>query len=497
MSECIQCVVMFNYEAKQEDELDLRVGDMITRVVKRKGGWWHGKLRDKEGVFPENFVRTLPTSKDKVLLRSNQKFKVKCPYKLVNVDELELVAGQVVEVVEGVEDGWWKGKIEDRLGVFPSSFVSGPLSEADLAKPALKSSGKSTAIPVTPVVLRRNSSKIRSNHASLDQNFPISANLFDPEDEPLGPLFGSLSSQLEQDWTTSSLRSCSQTKPGLFNRIRHSFSGKTLLPKFLSSRLSSGSLFDTRSICSPIMNRRNSFAAFFKRSSPSAASSKQDLKETCQLDQNFRSWDPVTQPGLKPLNSTSGLKPINSTPRMKPLSSTPVIKLEGDFRKVSLSCESKRIGRDPEQSLSWVWQELGSKTAEFETPTNTRRPLISSGDSGVGESESRFDTPEEVFGPVMDITDEVFEDMFHNSKNSTSNLRSPIFSNSSVFVFSEALEENLQCENQITPSKIRTSFSSIDPNKEPKRNSTPTNPFVSWKSNEKVKKYEKVQITEL
>ena len=248
-----------------------------------------------------------------------------------------------------------------------------------------------------------------------------------------------------------------------------------------------------------MMNRRNSFAAFFKRSSPSATSSKQDLKETCQPNRNSLSCDFVTLPGLKPVHLTPGLKPLNSNPGLKLLSSTPVIKLEGDFRKVSLSCESKRTGRDPEQSLSWVWQELGSKTNEFETPTNNRRPLISSGDSGMGGSESRFDTPEEVFGPVMDITDEVFEDMFHNSKNSTSNLHSPIFSNCQVFDFSEALEDNLQGEKQATPSKIRTSFSSIDPNskKEPKRNSTPTNPFVSWKSNEKVKKYEKVQITEL
>ena len=33
MFECIQCMVMFNYEAKQEDELNLRVGDMMPSVV--------------------------------------------------------------------------------------------------------------------------------------------------------------------------------------------------------------------------------------------------------------------------------------------------------------------------------------------------------------------------------------------------------------------------------------------------------------------------------
>ena len=51
-----------------------------------------------------------------------------------------------------------------------------------------------------------------------------------------------------------------------------------ILPWFLSGRHSSGSLFETRIPCSPMLTRRNSFAALNKRS-PSAASSKLELSK--------------------------------------------------------------------------------------------------------------------------------------------------------------------------------------------------------------------------
>jgi hypothetical protein len=47
------------------------------------------------------------------------------------------------------------------------------------------------------------------------------------------------------------------------------------------------------------------------------------------------------------------------------------------------------------------------------TPTSSRRPFISSGDSGMDGCENN--EPEDLYGPV-DITDEVFEDTFNNSK---------------------------------------------------------------------------------
>ena len=55
----MEAVVEYEYQAEQEDELHLKVGDVITNVVTAEGGWWEGELNGKKGMFPENFVKVI------------------------------------------------------------------------------------------------------------------------------------------------------------------------------------------------------------------------------------------------------------------------------------------------------------------------------------------------------------------------------------------------------------------------------------------------------
>lgn len=53
----VEAVAVFNYITNQEDELNLKVGDIITNVHTFDGGWCEGELNGKKGMFPENFVK--------------------------------------------------------------------------------------------------------------------------------------------------------------------------------------------------------------------------------------------------------------------------------------------------------------------------------------------------------------------------------------------------------------------------------------------------------
>ena len=53
----VEALVQYEYEAGEDDELSLAVGDVISNVVKQDGGWWEGELNGKRGVFPDNFVK--------------------------------------------------------------------------------------------------------------------------------------------------------------------------------------------------------------------------------------------------------------------------------------------------------------------------------------------------------------------------------------------------------------------------------------------------------
>lgn len=53
----------------------------------------------------------------------NRRCKVVYSYKQNNNDELNLGVGDVIEVLEEVEEGWWRGRLNSNTGVFPSNFV--------------------------------------------------------------------------------------------------------------------------------------------------------------------------------------------------------------------------------------------------------------------------------------------------------------------------------------------------------------------------------------
>ncbi|XP_010888348.1 SH3 domain-containing kinase-binding protein 1 isoform X1 [Esox lucius] len=145
----VEAVVEYNYEARQEDELSLRLGDVITNVTKDDGGWWEGELHGRRGLFPDNFVREIKKGMKREVgpksdlsngsasplsepsLRPARKgeqirqrrCKASFSYVPQNDDELELKIGDVIDILEEVEEGWWKGTLNGKIGMFPSNFI--------------------------------------------------------------------------------------------------------------------------------------------------------------------------------------------------------------------------------------------------------------------------------------------------------------------------------------------------------------------------------------
>jgi len=50
---------------------------------------------------------------------------VRYPYTAANEDELTLVEGDIITVLDQnlIDAGWWKGELKGRAGVFPDNFV--------------------------------------------------------------------------------------------------------------------------------------------------------------------------------------------------------------------------------------------------------------------------------------------------------------------------------------------------------------------------------------
>uniref|UniRef100_A0A096LW77 Osteoclast-stimulating factor 1 n=1 Tax=Poecilia formosa TaxID=48698 RepID=A0A096LW77_POEFO len=165
-----EVLVEYEYDALHDDELTLRPGDIIKNVrYIEEEGWMEGDLNGKRGVFPDNFVKELKKDPKEVKETRNEpkeepgqpqgressvanlvkrisvigiptggfqpmppaaskkpkrrQCKVLFDYQPVNEDELELKVGDVVDILEEVEEGWWSGSLNGRSGLFPSNFV--------------------------------------------------------------------------------------------------------------------------------------------------------------------------------------------------------------------------------------------------------------------------------------------------------------------------------------------------------------------------------------
>lgn len=52
------CKALYNYAAKERDDLELHVGDLV-KVIEATGEWWKGELNGRRGRFPRNHVAEL------------------------------------------------------------------------------------------------------------------------------------------------------------------------------------------------------------------------------------------------------------------------------------------------------------------------------------------------------------------------------------------------------------------------------------------------------
>ncbi|NWS40510.1 CD2AP protein, partial [Probosciger aterrimus] len=161
----VDYIVEYDYDAVHDDELTIRVGEIIRNVKRREEeGWLEGELNGKRGMFPDNFVKEvkkdvepkddavpvrrektgnvaslvqrmssyglpaggfLPHPPSKSFKKRSKKRQCKVLFEYVpqNEDELELKLGDVIDINEEVEEGWWSGTLNGRTGLFPSNFV--------------------------------------------------------------------------------------------------------------------------------------------------------------------------------------------------------------------------------------------------------------------------------------------------------------------------------------------------------------------------------------
>nr|XP_031301636.1 SH3 domain-containing kinase-binding protein 1 isoform X4 [Camelus dromedarius] len=78
-----RCQVAFSYLPQNDDELELKVGDIIEVVGEVEEGWWEGVLNGKTGMFPSNFIKELSGDSDDLGISQDEQLSKSRPEALL------------------------------------------------------------------------------------------------------------------------------------------------------------------------------------------------------------------------------------------------------------------------------------------------------------------------------------------------------------------------------------------------------------------------------
>lgn len=80
--------------------------------------WYYGKIDDREGIFPANFIDVqIPLPEDVRFVRALYEFRPEMP------GDLGFSPGDIIKVLQKISDEWLLGELNGQKGQFPANFV--------------------------------------------------------------------------------------------------------------------------------------------------------------------------------------------------------------------------------------------------------------------------------------------------------------------------------------------------------------------------------------
>ncbi|CAF0897395.1 unnamed protein product [Adineta steineri] len=159
-----EAIVKYDFIPQKTFELQLRKGDKVSLLRRLDDNWYEGRVNHIEGIFPAAYVETLKEPPDNLSKKSHrneyvqsstmtspdeeeqpstenintipdislpmQKCQVLYDYTPQNPDELEIHVGDIINIIEMCDDGWYCGMMEKEnqgetmeFGTFPGNYV--------------------------------------------------------------------------------------------------------------------------------------------------------------------------------------------------------------------------------------------------------------------------------------------------------------------------------------------------------------------------------------
>ncbi|XP_025266787.1 uncharacterized protein LOC105255123 isoform X3 [Camponotus floridanus] len=185
---------LYNFVGQSSRELTFRRGDIIFVRRQVDKNWYEGEYNAMIGLFPSNYVEILPydgtmrtTPKKAHEGQARAKFNFIAQTNL----ELSLVKGELVVLTRRVDENWYEGRIGNRKGIFPISYVEVIVEPGHRSETPIQN--KPVASPAAHSLLANGSSggKLSMGPHHYVPSIPVNINTTQPHYNSLPRMGGS------------------------------------------------------------------------------------------------------------------------------------------------------------------------------------------------------------------------------------------------------------------------------------------------------------------
>ncbi|XP_076753346.1 cbl-associated protein [Xylocopa sonorina] len=116
---------LYNFIGQSSRELNFRRGDIIFVRRQVDKNWYEGEHNAMIGLFPSNYVEILPYDGMRTTPKKPYEGQARAKFNFVAQTNLELslAKGEFVVLTRRVDENWYEGRIGNRKGIFPISYV--------------------------------------------------------------------------------------------------------------------------------------------------------------------------------------------------------------------------------------------------------------------------------------------------------------------------------------------------------------------------------------
>ncbi|KAL1122391.1 hypothetical protein AAG570_003796 [Ranatra chinensis] len=161
---------LYNFVGQSSRELSFRRGDIIFVRRQIDKNWYEGEHNAMIGLFPFNYVEIIPYDGIRTLPKKATEGQARAKFNFQAQSHLEvsLVKGELVLLTRRVDENWFEGRIGNRKGIFPVSYVEVLVEpgekNGDYLSPTGHMAGKPVVAPASHSVMLNGAKDLAQQH---------------------------------------------------------------------------------------------------------------------------------------------------------------------------------------------------------------------------------------------------------------------------------------------------------------------------------------------